>query len=127
MSVIVPPLSKFRSPSIVDVPMIKFVVPPSISTSPSVSKPVSLVVISKAPVNAFVIESTIKSIVALSALVTSVLVPLIVRAPVWVMFPVVAVALRSPSTVEAASCTAVALTIVAWLVLLLPSTCSNDK
>ena len=32
VSVIVPPLSKVKSPSIVDVPMIKFVVPPSIFT-----------------------------------------------------------------------------------------------
>ena len=33
VSVMVPPLSKVRFPSMVDVPMIKFVVPPSISTS----------------------------------------------------------------------------------------------
>ena len=81
LSVIVPPLSKSKSPSIVDKPMIKFVVPLSISTFPSVPEPLSLVVISKAPVNTLVIESTFKSIVALSALVTSVLVPVIVRAP----------------------------------------------
>ena len=35
VSVMVPPLSKVRSPSMVDVPMIKFVVPPSIVTSAS--------------------------------------------------------------------------------------------
>jgi len=45
VSVIVPPLSKVKSPSIVDVPMIKFVVPPSILTCASLLLPVASVVI----------------------------------------------------------------------------------
>ena len=58
-------------------------------------------------------EATFKSIVASSALVTSVLVPLIVSAPLCVMLPVVAVADRLPLTVEAANSIPVSLTTVA--------------
>ena len=112
VSVNVPPLSKDRSPSMVDKPMTKFVVPPSISTSASVPE-LSLVVISMAPVKALVIEATFRSIVASSALVTRVLVPVIVKAPLCVMSPVVAVALRFPPTVEAANSIPVSLTTVA--------------
>ena len=60
----------------------------------------SFVVIVTAPVNALVVVSRV--IVASLALVTRVVVPVIAKAPVSVMFPVVAVAVSAPVTVDAA-------------------------
>ena len=93
------PVLMVKSPSIVDAAMISFVVPPSIVASASAPES-SLVVSVSAPVNALVVVS--KTIVALFALVVSVEVPFIVSAAFWVMLPVVAVAVRLPSTVDAA-------------------------
>ena len=64
-----------------------------------------------APVNALVVVS--KLIVASFALVTRVVVPVIVRAPVSVIFPVVAVAVSAPVTVDAAKFNPASFTIVA--------------
>ena len=86
------------------------VVPPSISTSASVPEPLSLVVINSFPVNALPVSFSV--IVALSALVARVVVPVIVRAPLCVIFPVVAVALNAPSTVIATKSMPEAFTMV---------------
>ena len=70
-----------------------------------------LVVNETSPVIAFV--AVLNTMSASSAEVTKVPVPPTVSAPLWVMLPRVAVADRSPSTVEAPKAKAVALTIVA--------------
>ena len=82
------PLVTVRSPSMVEAPILRAVVPPSIVTSASVPD-ASFVVIVIAPVKAF--DVLFNVIVASFALVVNVVVPVIVSAAFWVMFPVVAV------------------------------------
>ena len=103
------PLLTVKSPSIVDAAIISAVVPPSIVTSASVPE-LSFVVIVNAPVNALLVSS--KVIVASSALVTKVVVPVIARVPLSTIFPVVAVALNAPLTVDAAKFKPAAFTMV---------------
>ena len=96
-SAVLPPV-KVRFPSIVDAPMINFVVPPSIVTSaaytPSAPSVLSLVVINSAPVNPLLVF--VKLTVAASAEVCNVVVPAMLNrlsvAKSWVMLPTVAVA-----------------------------------
>ena len=80
-----------------------------------------------APVNALVAVS--KVMVALLALVVKLDTPLTLNAPLSLIFPVVAVALKSPPTVTAAKARALSLMSVAsplpWVVsVMLPSTAS---
>ena len=104
------PLLTVRSPSMVEAASTSAVVPPSIVTSASVPE-LSFVVIVTAPVNAFVVVS--RAIVALLALVVSVVVPVMASAPESVMLPVVAVAARLPPTVDAAKVNPASLITVA--------------
>ena len=106
----VAPLVRVKSPSMVDAAMTSAAVPPSMVTSASVPA-LSLVVIVNAPLNALLVSSNV--IVASLALVTRVVVPVMVRVPLSVILPVVAVAEKLPSILEAASITCVALTTVA--------------
>ena len=113
----------------VDAARISAVVPPSIVTS-AFAPESSLVVIVTAPVNALVVVS--RAIVALFALVVSVVVPVIASAPLSVMLPAVAVAARFPPTVAAAKVNPLSFTTVAlpdpWVVkATVPSTASVPR
>ena len=94
----------------VDAAIIRAVVPPSMVTSASVPE-ASFVVMVRAPVKALVVTSRV--IVASFALVVRVVVPVIASAPESVIFPVVAVAVSAPPTVDAAKFNPASFTIVA--------------
>ena len=97
LSVIAPPLVSVKSPTTVDSAITNAVVPPSIVASASVPS-LSLVVNVTAPVKALVVVSN--AMVALFALVMNADVPEIVRTPLSVILPVVAVADNVPAIEE---------------------------